>query len=163
VVTKSGSNEFHGDLFEYLRNYHMNARNFFALRRDSLKRNQYAGTAGGRIIRDKLFFFGGYQGTRNRSDPPSTTPFIPTNAMLNGDFSAVAGPTCTSTAGGRQLTNPLAGNAPFAGNQIPKTMLNPIAVKVASTYLPVSSADQCGKVTYGIPITGDEQQFIGRI
>jgi hypothetical protein len=163
VVTKSGSNAFHGNLFEYLRNYHMNARNFFALSRDSLKRNQYGGTAGGKIIRDRLFFFGGYQGTRNRSDPPSTTTFIPTSAMLNGDFSALAGPTCTSTANGKQLTNPLAANAPFAGNQIPITMLNPVAVKVASSYLPISAADQCGKVTYGIPVTGDEEQVIGRI
>src|SRR6516165_11869544 len=60
VVTKSGANAIHGNLFEYLRNYHMNARNFFAPHRDSLKRNQFGGTAGGKIIRDKLFFFGGY-------------------------------------------------------------------------------------------------------
>jgi len=163
VVTKSGSNGFHGDLFEYLRNYHMNARNFFALTRDSLKRNQYGGTAGGRIIKDKLFFFGGYQGTRNRSNPPQSTTFIPTSAMLAGDFSAIAGPTCTSTASGKQLVNPLNGNAPFPGNQIPVSMLNDVAKKVATTYLPIGSADQCGKVTYGIPITGDENQYIARI
>src|SRR5258708_4439069 len=151
VVTKSGSNAFHGDLFEYLRNYHLNARNFFATTRDSLKRNQFGGTAGGKIIRDKLFFFGGYQGTIGRSNPPQLTTFIPTQAMLTGDFSAVAGPVCTSTANGKQLTNPLASNAPFQGNQIPVNMLNPVAVKVASSYLPISAADQCGKVTYGIP------------
>src|SRR5690242_6836681 len=163
VVTKSGSNAFHGDLFEYLRNYHMNARNFFALSRDSLKRNQFGGTAGGKIIKDKLFFFGGYQGTINRSNPPQLTTFIPTQAMLNGDFSAIAGPVCTSTANGKQLTNPLAGNAPFLGNKIPVGMLNSEAVKVASSYLPIADADQCGKVTYGIPSNGDEQQFIGRV
>ena len=59
--------------------------------------------------------------------------------------------------------NPLAGNAPFPGNQIPVSMLNPVAVKMATNYLPISAADQCGKVTYGIPVTGDEDQFIGRI
>src|SRR5437764_1715755 len=79
VVTKSGSNTFHGDLFEYLRNGDLNARNFFASSRDSLKRNQFGGTAGGRIIKDKLFYFGGYQGTINRSNPPQTTTFIPTS------------------------------------------------------------------------------------
>src|SRR5215472_10474234 len=163
VVTKSGSNAFHGDLFEYLRNGDLNARNFFAPTHDSLKRNQFGGTAGGKIITDKLFFFGGYQGTINRSNPPQSTTFIPTQAMLNGDFSAIAGPVCTSTASGRQLTNPLANNAPFPGNQIPVSMLNPIAVKVASSYLPISAANQCSKITYGIPITRDEQQFIGRI
>ncbi len=161
VVTKSGSNSFHGDLFEYLRNYHMNARNFFATGRDSLKRNQFGGTAGGKIIRDKLFFFGGYQGTLNRSNPPSSTTYIPTQAMLNGDFSAIAGPTCTGTAAGKQLVNPFNGT-PFPGNKIPVELLNQVAIKTATQYLPISSADQCGKVTYGIPITGDEQQFIGR-
>jgi len=59
VVTKSGSNGFHGDLFEYLRNGDVNARNFFSASHDTLKRNQFGATAGGRIIKDKLFFFGG--------------------------------------------------------------------------------------------------------
>jgi hypothetical protein len=132
----------------------MNARNFFAAHRDSLKRNQFGGTAGGKIIRDRLFFFGGYQGTRNRSDPPSFIAYIPTSAMLNGDFSALAGPTCN----GKQLTTPFGAN-----NQISKTMLSPVAVKVASSYLPINDADPCGKVTYDIPVTGDEEQVIGRI
>src|SRR5438270_10584940 len=65
VVTKAGSNAWHGNLFEYLRNGDLNARNFFSPAADSLKRNQYGGVAGGHIIRDKLFFFGGYQGTKN--------------------------------------------------------------------------------------------------
>ena len=159
VVTKSGSNAFHGDLFEYLRNGDLNARNFFALKRDSLKRNQYGGTAGGRVIRDKLFFFGGFQGTINRSNPPSTSTRIPTAAMLNGDFSAVASAAC----GGKPMTNPFAGGAPFPGNQVPVNLLNDVAKKTATQYLPIASADQCGNVTYGIPITGDENQYIGRV
>jgi hypothetical protein len=162
VVTKSGSNALHGDLFEYLRNGDLNARNFFAPTRDSLKRNQFGGTAGGKVIRDKLFFFGGYQGTRNRSNPPQFTTFIPNAAMLNGDFSTVASATCQS-GGAVTLKNPLNNNVPFAGNQIPASMLNPVALKTANTYLPVSSADQCGKVTYTIPVTGDEEQVIGRV
>ena len=64
AVTKSGTNDFHGDLFEFLRNGDLNARNFFAVVPDELKRNQFGGTFGGRIIKNKLFFFGGYQGTR---------------------------------------------------------------------------------------------------
>ena len=163
VVTKSGSNGFHGDLFEYLRNGKVNARNFFANTGDSLKRNQYGGTAGGRIIKDKLFYFGGYQGTRNRSNPPVSTTFIPTQAMVNGDFSTFASGGCQSSGKGVQLTNPLAGNAPFPNNQIPQSLINPVAVTVATKYLPIASADGCGKVTYAIPVTGDEDQFIGRI
>ncbi|MCU1260731.1 MAG: carboxypeptidase regulatory-like protein [Bryobacterales bacterium] len=163
VVTKSGSNGFHGDLFEYLRNGKVNARNFFAATGDSLKRNQFGGTAGGRIIKDKLFFFGGFQGTRNRSNPPVSTTFIPNAAMLAGDFSTAAGAGCQSSGKALTLTNPLAGNAPFAGNQIPASMLNPVALKIANNYLPVSSADPCGKVTYAIPVTGDEEQYITRV
>jgi hypothetical protein len=159
VVTKSGTNAFHGDLFEFLRNGDLNARNFFALSRDSLKRNQYGGTAGGRIVRDKLFFFGGFQGTINRSNPPSTSTRIPTTAMLAGNFSAVASAAC----GGKPLINPFANNAPFPGNQVPVGLLNPVSVKTATQYLPIGAADQCGNVTYGIPITGDENQYIGRV
>jgi len=133
VVTKSGSNQFHGDLFEYLRNGDVNATNFFATSRDSLKRNQFGGTIGGRIIRDKLFFFGGYQGTINRSNPPSTTANIPTAAMLTGDFSAIA--ECQGAA----VRNP-ANNQPFGGNQVPVGLLNPIAVTLASKYRPISAA-----------------------
>ena len=62
-MTKSGTNEFHGDLFEFVRNGKFNARNFFATRRDTIKRNQFGGTIGGPIVKNKLFFFGGYQGT----------------------------------------------------------------------------------------------------
>src|SRR4030095_3779079 len=59
VVTKSGTNEFHGSLFEFVRNRIFNARNTFALERDGLKRNQFGGVIGGPILKNKLFFFGG--------------------------------------------------------------------------------------------------------
>ncbi|HEY3738642.1 MAG TPA: carboxypeptidase-like regulatory domain-containing protein [Bryobacteraceae bacterium] len=160
VVTRSGSNEFHGDVFEYLRNGDVNARNFFSAKQDTLKRNQYGGTVGGRIIKDKLFFFGGWQSTRNRQVPTSTTTFIPNAAMLTGDFSIAASATCGKAI---TLVNPLNGNAPFPGNQIPANLINPIAAKIASTYLPISQADQCGKVGVTIPITGDEDQWVGKV
>ncbi|HYL35076.1 MAG TPA: carboxypeptidase regulatory-like domain-containing protein, partial [Bryobacteraceae bacterium] len=162
VVTKSGSNDFHGDLFEYLRNGDVNARNFFAPVHDSLKRNEYGGTAGGRIIKDKLFFFGGFQGTRNRSDPPQLITHVPTAAALTGDFSDLTSGSCQSS--GKPLTLYNADTrAPFANNQIPQSMLNPITTKIAQSYLPTGSADRCGKVTYGIRQTGDEDQAIGRV
>ena len=67
AVTNSGTNQWHGTVFEFLRNNIINATNFFATTKDTLKRNQFGGTLGGKIITDKLFFFGGYQGTR---EPP---------------------------------------------------------------------------------------------
>jgi hypothetical protein len=159
VVTKSGSNDFHGDVFEYIRNGDLDARNFFSTTgADTLKRNTYGGTVGGRIIRDKLFFFGGFQGVQNRQNPPQSTTNIPTAAMLAGDFSVIASATCGKAV---QLVNG-PGGAPFPNNQIPVTMFDPVAIAMATKYLPISSANQCGSVTYGIPQTGDEQQWIER-
>src|SRR5713226_502490 len=79
LVTKSGTNEIHGNLFEFLRTGVTNARPFFAARRDNLKRNQFGGTAGGPIVKNRLFVFGGYQGTRLRTAPPTSTVFVPTS------------------------------------------------------------------------------------
>jgi hypothetical protein len=161
VVTKSGSNAIHGDLFEYIRNGDLDARNFFAPVHDSLRRNQYGATVGGPIIKNKLFFFGGWQGTRNRQNPPQIITHIPTQAMLNGDFSTIAGPSCQSNGVGLTLKNPLGGT--FQGNQIPVSQLNPVAVALVTKYLPVASATPCGQVEYGIPQTGDSDEAIGRI
>src|SRR5438309_9194002 len=95
MVTKGGGNDFHGDLFEFVRNGIFNARNAFATKRDTLKRNQFGGTVGGPIMKNRLFFFGGYQGTTRRQDPADTVTYVPTAAMLAGDFTAFASPACT--------------------------------------------------------------------
>src|SRR5207302_10619324 len=95
-VTKSGTNEFHGDLFEFVRNDLFNARNYFAIKGSTLKRNQFGGTIGGPILKNKLFFFGGYQGTKLRQDPSDTRQFVPSAAMLAGDFTAFASPVCNA-------------------------------------------------------------------
>src|SRR5439155_509793 len=143
VVTKSGSNRLHGNLFEYLRNGALNARPFFANRHDSLKRNQFGGTAGAKILANKLFFFGGYQGTRNRSQPPTTTSFIPTPAALAGDFSALGSAPCQSSGKPITLVDPTT-KQPFTNNQIPTSLFNQSAVTLATKYLP-ATADPCGK------------------
>ena len=161
VVTKSGSNRLHGNLFEYLRNGALNARPFFANRHDSLRRNQFGGTAGGKILANKLFFFGGYQGTRNRSQPPTTTSFIPTPAALAGDFSALGSAPCQSSGKPITLVDPTT-KQPFTNNQIPTSLFNQSAVTLATKYLP-ATADPCGKIQYGIRTTGDEDQMIGRM
>jgi Carboxypeptidase regulatory-like domain len=154
AVTKSGTNEYHGDLFEFVRNYKFNARNFFALKRDSLKRNQYGGTLGGPILKNKLFFFGGYQGTKTRSDPGTTISFVPTAAMLAGDFTTFASPACNA---GRQITL----RAPFVNNQISPTLYSKVALNVAAK-LP-QAQDDCGRITYGIVNKLNEYQAVGKI
>ena len=85
IVTKSGSNQWHGGIFEFLRNSYANANNRINGYTD-LKRNQFGGYLGGPILHDKLFFFGGYQHTALRIAPASTSSFVPTAAMLAGNF-----------------------------------------------------------------------------
>jgi len=159
AVTKSGTNSWHGSLFEFLRNGDVNARNFFATAHDSLKRNQWGGTVGSRIIRNKLFFFGGFQGTRNRSDPPQTTSYVPTTAVLAGDFSTIDGGGCISGGVGKSVLDPTTGIA-FPNNQIPVSRFNQQALNLTKYLAAAQTA--CGKVVYGIPTFGDEEQVIGR-
>jgi len=154
LVTKSGTNSFHGNVFEFVRDYHFNARNFFAATRDSLKRNQFGGTLGGPLLKDKLFFFGGYQGRVEKTNPPTTVSFVPTAAMLAGDFSAIASPACS----GRQIT--LAPAAGFVNNTISPTAFNSVAMNFLE-HVPVSS-DPCGRLQYGVPNDNTEHQSLGR-
>jgi len=149
AVTKSGTNSLHGDVFEFLRNGDFNARNFFATRRDTLKRNQFGGTVGGPIRKDKLFFFGGYQGTITRQDPTGIVAFVPTPAMVGGDFSA-----CPQDI-------PAALKAQFPGNKISPTLYNSSSLLLAKK-LPVSN-DPCGRVTFGEVTRSNEIQVLGRV
>jgi hypothetical protein len=160
VVTKSGSNQWHGDLFEFIRNGDVNAINYFAPRQDSLKRNQFGGTLGGRIIRDKLFFFGGFQQSNIRQDPSASTAFVPTAAALTGDFSALDGPGCQAKGVARVINDPTTGQ-PLPNGQISPSRFDPVALSLAK-YLP-QTADPCGKVLYGIPIQSNESQYVGRV
>lgn len=154
VVTKAGTNDFHGNLFEFVRNYKFNARNFFARKRDTLKRNQFGGTLGGPIIANKLFFFAGYQGTVVRQDPAENTSFVPTAAMLAGDFTAVTSPACNV---GRQITL----RAPFVNNRLDPALLSRAALNVAAK-LP-KTQDPCGRVLWGGRSIQDGHQMVGRI
>jgi hypothetical protein len=152
AVTRSGTNGFHGDVFEFVRNYIFNSRNPDAVSRDSLKRNQFGGTLGGPIKKDKLFFFMGYQGNLIRSDPTSSLAIIPNAQMLSGDLSTYASALCQ----GKAVTL----KAPFVNNQIPASMLSPVALKMM-TYYPATS-DPCGKEYYATVQNQDEHQGIAR-
>jgi hypothetical protein len=156
AVTKSGTNNFHGDLFEFVRNGDLNARDAFALKRDTLKRNQFGGTFGGPIVKDRLFFFGGYQRTSLRSDGVQNTAFIPTPAALAGDFTDLASPACNR---GRQITLPA--SLGFVNNKISPSALNQVAVNVAKTF-PVSN-DPCGRTLYGLVANQDEDLVVSKV
>ena len=104
AATKAGTNAFHGDLFEFARHHKFNATNpFNAIDRttgeradDGLKRHQFGGTLGGPVVTDRLFFFGAYQGTKTDERPSEDVRFVPTAAMLAGDFTQVASAACTT-------------------------------------------------------------------
>ncbi|PYS53372.1 MAG: hypothetical protein DMG13_12825, partial [Acidobacteria bacterium] len=153
AVTKSGTNEFHGSAFEFVRNYAFNARNFFALKRDNLKRNQFGGTLGGPISKNKLFFFAGYQGTKTSSNPSDKIDYIPTAAMMAGDWTTFASPACNA---GGQINLPL----PFVNNHIDPALYSRPAVAIASK-LP-KPQDDCGKIVYSVPDKPNEYQIVGK-
>jgi hypothetical protein len=159
VITKSGTNQFHGDLFEFVRNGDLNARNFFAAKQDTLRRNQYGGTIGGPVRRDKIFFFFGFQGTPTRTAPPQTIDYVPTAAALNGDFSTLDSAACQSSHKQRTIVNPATG-VPFANSMVPASLFNPSTQKLLA-YVP-QAGDPCGKLIFGIPSPSNEYQYIGR-
>ena len=160
AVTKAGTNRFSGNAFEFFRDRRFNATNPFAPVADGkriddgLRRHQFGGTAGGPLIRDKLFFFGAYQGTTVRQQPAANIAWVPTPAMLAGDFSAVASPACN---GGRQIT--LRGG--FVNNRIDPAQFSRAALNLVK-HLPTTT-DPCGEVTYALRSNRNEAQVLGRI
>jgi hypothetical protein len=154
LTTKAGSNAFHGTLFEFLRNTNLDARSFFAPNREVFIQNQFGGSFGGPIKKDKTFFFADYQAKKTRQGK-NFLGQVPTEAMRNGDFSETF-PDVTPF----QLMNPFAtggfpGNVPFmcdsggnalpadahgvqaAGtpcNKIPASLINPVAQKMIDLY-----------------------------
>jgi hypothetical protein len=155
VVTKSGTNELHGDLFEYLRNREFNARNFFAKTVDPLKRNQFGGTVGAPVVipglyngKDKTFFFFGYQGTILREMLGAQTAFVPTQANEQGVFSSTIYDPKSS---------PL---TPFPNNTIPTSRFDPASVNFLKD-LPVGVGS--GLVFYQKPVRQDFNEEVARV
>ncbi|HVX65361.1 MAG TPA: carboxypeptidase regulatory-like domain-containing protein, partial [Bryobacteraceae bacterium] len=150
IVTKSGTNEFHGNAFEFLRNGKLNARDFFYSGRDELKRNQYGASFGGPIVKEKAFFFANYQGTKERLKVAGSTAYVPSDAMLNGDFSAYVN-------AGIPIMDPDTGQ-PAPGGYISPTRFSPGALKVVES-LP-RTTDPLGKVVVtGYSNVRDFQEF----
>lgn len=129
IVSKQGTNEFHGAAWEFHRNAALNARSFFEPRKPGLIQNQYGAAAGGGIVRDKAFFFGTAEIVNDRRQSDTTNALPPTQAEVAGDFSRLNGR--------RQLVNPFDG-APFPNNRIPVSLFDPAARKLLS-YTPVVS------------------------
>src|SRR6266478_3902400 len=160
VVTKSGTNQFHGGLFEFVRNGDFNARNFFAPAQDTLRRNQFGGMVGGPVKKDKIFLFSGYQATRTRTAPPQSIAYVPTQTALCGDFSALESAACQSSHKAVTLMDPASNGQPFPNNFVSPTRFNAQTLALLKV-VPVS-ADPCGQINYSIPNPNNENQYIGR-
>ncbi len=174
IVTKSGNNQLHGGVFEFLRNNYANASNRVTAHVDTLKRNQYGAFLGGPILANKLFFFGGYQGTALRI-AQSNTAVIPTNAELAGNwtpyFQAIQNLSATRVcpigtaaaaakliAAGFTTANPTTCSATISPSLYSTTALN-----IAKILPTGSTSDAVGDVTYTTPYPQNENQWIGRL
>jgi hypothetical protein len=154
-IGKSGANQYHGSLFEYFQNDALDAIPPFANGKPKKRDNSYGGSFSGPVWlpkiyngKDRTFFFVDYEGNRQRSATPITNS-VPTSAMDSGNFAGLCGSynaagLCTDP-NGTQLLNPLTGT-PFAGNQIPSSMLNPVSQKVLTTFYPAPNLPNASPV-----------------
>ena len=151
---RSGTNRFHGTVFNFLRNDNLDARGYYRpepLPKDVLRRNQFGAVISGPVIRDKTFFMASYEGVRSAIERAGTAVVL-TPEMRRGDFSAVSG----------TITDPLSGN-PFPNNMIPASRLNPVSVDLINQYMPLPNV--AGSVNFAGVTTNivDINQGIARI
>jgi len=163
VVTRSGTNQFHGTAYEYLRNNDFDARNYFDATKSAppFHQNQFGVSAGGPIKRNKLFFFGNYEGFRQLV-PSDDYNLVPNSNQLAGDFSADS----------QQLYNPYVldpttptGYAELKGNQVPKSFFSTIGQKILALYPPSNGSYNNGTANYFniATTTNNWNQFSGRV
>ncbi|MGH9628629.1 MAG: carboxypeptidase regulatory-like domain-containing protein, partial [Bryobacteraceae bacterium] len=129
VSIKSGTNSFHGTVFEFLRNDNFDARQFFDARKPEFKLNQFGFSFGGPVIRNRTFFFGAYEGRRQRRANQEFAR-LPEPQWLSGDFS-------DRTA---QIRDPFNNNAPFPGNIIPPDRISPVS-RNYNQFIPAPNTD----------------------
>jgi outer membrane receptor protein involved in Fe transport len=130
IQIKSGTKQFHGNLFEFFRNEALDARNYFAPApqpKNKLRQNQFGGTLGGPVWKDKTFFFASYEGIRSIADAPSQG-IVLTQGQRNGDFSYLLPAV--------QLIDPVTG-APIQGNIIPQNRIDTVAQNIINKYMPL--------------------------
>jgi len=149
VITKSGSNQYHGSLYEFLRNDAFDARNFFSPQVPALKQHQFGGTFGGRILKDRTFFFGSYEGFRQTKGLPTSTT-VPSLLVRQGNFTQEV----------RKPIDPIT-RLPFQGDIIPAERIDAVARNVLNLY-PEPNA---GPTTWsGAPVAvNDRDQFVVRV
>ena len=165
LITKSGTSQFHGDVFEYVRNQVFNARSYFSPTLDALKRNQFGGVIGGPIAIPHLggshqtFFFFGYQGTRTRNSG-NKTAYLPTDKVRAGDFSdyLTVGPN-NPLGKVTQIYNPITGAA-YPGNIVANYNPDPAILNLEKQLPHVQGS---GQISFPSPVHQDFNEYIGRV
>lgn len=170
VVTQSGTNAYHGSAFEFIRNNFIDATNFFSATKDTLHQNQFGGTFGGPIKRNKMFAFAAYQRQRTDQVQSSTQATVPTAANLAGDWSTTDPPPGASAnqcnTKTTQMFDPLTG-ATLAGNKYPSPPTYNAQALALQSHLPAINPaldpNNCGTVFYAIPYLLTDNQFVTRV
>src|SRR5580704_13758365 len=172
VVTKSGGNAFHGLVFEFLRNTNLDAKNYFSTERSIFRQNQYGGTLGGPIKRDKLFFFADYQGQHTKQGQDTGVVAVPSLANRTGNFSdsptftgKVNGPYLAQTLSnllGYQVTSGEPFSSVFPGNVIPQAAFSIPATKLLQ-YIPSPNLGANNFESTSEALTIDDEKAAGRI
>src|SRR5882724_9440594 len=186
MTTRSGSNEFHGSLYEFLRNKSLNANTFFnnkaGVARPAFTQNQYGGRIGGPVVKDKTFFFFGYEGFKLRQGQ-SYTYSVPTDAQRTGDFSNVrngsgalvtiydplttcgrlGNPACATNASGAEVIT----RTPLPGNVIPANRIDPAAKVMTNLWgranTPGAPFTAVNNFTSNASVGGNNYQYNGRV
>lgn len=152
VLTKSGTNQIHGSVFEFVRNTIFNANDWGStLATPPFHRNQFGATMGGPVIKDKTFFFASYGGLRQITSNFESSAVIPSAAELAGNFS--------NASNGVIPVNPATGK-PFANNTIP---IDPVAAKILQTYIPTAPNAPNNRFDANVPNPYDTDEFLGKI
>lgn len=174
AVIKSGTNQFHGDAFEFFRDTSLDARNFFQPTVAPFHQNEFGGTVGGPVAiphvyngKNKTFFFFSYQGYRNVIPQPFGVPTVFSQAQRGGAFPALAASTGVSAVpltGDNGVVYPAGSpySAIFSGGTIPQADLNPLALKLMNQFVPLPNAPANG-YSFSPTQTGLEDQYITRI
>jgi hypothetical protein len=161
IVSKSGTNTFHGTAWEFYRNSALNARSFFQTTKPEQEQNQTGASGGGAVIRNKVFWFGAYQRLWDRSEAGQSQTIVPTNAQRAGDFTALS----TQL---RNAVDPIT-NAPFtdssgapcvSGNVIRAGCISPVATGLLNAHVPASAT---GTVVNLTPAPRDHAVYMARV
>jgi hypothetical protein len=163
VISRSGTNEFHGVVYEFVRNTALNAQNAFATTNLPYHLNQFGGSFGGPILKDKLFFYANYEGGRQVISPSANVSTVPTDAERAGDFSGLLPGNLSATIYDPATFNPVTlAETPFPGNTIPSGRINAGMLALLNGIYPKANqpANSSGENNYLAPTknatTGDQ-------